>query len=133
MLKSLFLVFLGYNFVTIRSTDKQSLFLELTDSNLFGLYYVIFSSKAILIYKIILKIIIFMQNLYFSNSFLIKALHLYICLNQGFSIIIIIFSCSLDLVLKIFENIFSTSLKVRHSNQSNMQQQKIEENKKASR
>ena len=32
--------------------------------------------------------------------------------------------------MKIFENIFSTSLKVRHSNYSNLQQQKIEENKK---
>ena len=29
--------------------------MELTDSNIFGLYYVIFSSKAILIYKIIFK------------------------------------------------------------------------------
>ena len=79
--------------------------MDLTDSNIFGLYYVIFSSKAILIYKIIFK-------------------------NEN---IIIIFSCSLDLVLKIFENIFSTSLKVRHSNYWNLQQQKIDENKKASR
>ena len=31
-----------------------------------------------------------------------------------------------------FENVFSTSLKVRHSNYSNLQQQKMEENKKAS-
>ena len=74
-----------------------------------------------------------MQNLHFSNSFLVITLYSYICLNKGFNIIIIIFSCSLDLVLKIFENIFSTSLKVRHSNYSNLQQQKIEENKKASR
>ena len=53
--EKLFLVVFGYKFLTIRSTDKLSPFLELTDSNLFGLYYVIFSSVAISIYKIIFK------------------------------------------------------------------------------
>ena len=55
ILKSSFQQCLGYNFLTIGSTDRLNPFLELTDSNLFGLYYVIFSSKAILIYKIIFK------------------------------------------------------------------------------
>ena len=122
---------MGYNFLTIGSTDRLNPFLELTDSNLFGLYYVIFSSKAILIYKIIFKEenihakFTFFKYFFGNNSSFIYLFELgfyYYYYN-----IFMQFGFSFENFWKYF---FSTSLKVRHSNYSDLQQQKKKKIKK---